>query len=145
LRIPPDDAREHREQAHNGRNSPANPGSSCGCGRDRPDEPISDARQRLDVPRRLGIVAERDTQLAHHGVQAVVEIDDALRPEHLHQPLACDHFARMGEELDQHSQRLLGETLGSSVAQQLAGAGAQQPSVEMNVLGFSHLQAIIRK
>jgi len=49
------------------------------------------------------------------------------------------------EQFDQHSQRLLRETLGAAVSQQLAGAWTQHPAVEMNVLRFSHLHAIIRK
>ena len=147
LCLPPNNGKGQQDHA---RQRPCGPTKATGRRRsgrfssNRPDEPITDARQRLDVARRFGVVVECDPEFPHGCIQAVVEIDHAFRPEHLHQLLARDDFARVLEQFGQHAQRLLRQSLRGSVAQQLAGAGAQHPPVKMNVLGVSHLHAIIR-
>ena len=120
-------------------------GSRCGRRVHLPDEPVSDARQRLDVARRLRIVAQHRAQLANHGIQAVVEIDHALGPQHFDQPLARDDFTRMRQQLHEHTQRLLGQALHISIARELARTRSQRPAIEVKFRRLSHLRAIIKK
>jgi hypothetical protein len=51
----------------------------------------------------------------------------------------------MREQLHQHAQRLLGQTLRIAVAHELARTRSQRPTVKMKFRGFSHLRVIIKK
>jgi dienelactone hydrolase len=76
-----------------------------------PDEPVANTRQRLDVARCIGVIAQHHTKLSYDRVQAVVEIHDAFGPQHFDQALSRDHITRMSEQLHENPQRLLWQTL----------------------------------
>ena len=94
---------------------------------ERRDEPIAAARQRLDEPRVVRIVAERGAQALHRRVQAVLEVDEgAVRPQPLAQLLARDDVAGALEHQPEDLERLLLQADAGRARPQLA-----QPHVEL--------------
>jgi hypothetical protein len=76
---------------------------------DRPDEPVSAARQRLDELRGLGRVAEGIAQSPHGRVQAMLEVDERIcRPQPIPERLASDELARLLEQRLEDLDRLVG-------------------------------------
>ena len=51
----------------------------------------------------------------------------------------------MRQQFDEHTQRLLRQTLHISIARELARTRSQRPAIEMKFRCLSHLRAIIKK
>jgi hypothetical protein len=113
-------------------------GRRTGARLQRADEPVSLPRQRLDVARRVGVVAERTAEAAHRAVQRRVEVDDARRPERRLQVVAGDDLARPRQQRLQHGERLALQPDADIPPDQLAGVPAQPPAVETQLLGRVH-------
>ena len=78
--------------------------------RDRGDESIALARQRLDELRMVGRITQRLAQVIHRLVQAVIEIHErAGGPQPARQFFTRDQFARLLEERQQQLQRLVAQ------------------------------------
>jgi len=72
---------------------------------DRRDEPVAAARDRLDEPRRTGIVAERLAQL-RHGLRQGVFCDVGLGPQRVEQLLLGDERSGVVEQVKEQIQQL---------------------------------------
>ena len=88
----------------------------------RGDEPVTPAREGLDVAGGLGRVAQGLPQLPHGRVEAVVEVNERIRgPELVPQLFSAHHLARALQEQGQQSKRLILEPDLDSLPAQLAG------------------------
>src|SRR5205809_7946068 len=89
---------------------------------ERGDEPVTPAREGLDVTGGLGRVAQGLPQLPHGRVEAVVEVDERIRwPELVPQLLSGHHLARTLQEQGQQAKRLILQTDLQSLPAQLPG------------------------
>jgi hypothetical protein len=98
------------------------------------NEAVTASRQRLDVARRLGDIAERAAKLADRRVQAGVEVHHALRPEHADQMLAGYDVSGMTDQLLEYECGLLGQPGAGAGALQVAGFGVEHPPIESEFL-----------
>src|SRR5438034_2270355 len=89
---------------------------------DRGDEPVTPAREGLDVTGAFGRVAQGFPQLPYGRVEAVVEVDERVRgPELVPQLLSGHHLARTLQEQGQQAKRLILQTDLASLPAQLSG------------------------
>ena len=95
------------------------------------EEPVAALVHRLDEPRHIGLVAQRDAQPPHGGVQAVLEVDEgAVRPEPAAQLLAPTTSPGRSSSADQNPQRLLLQRDAEAALAQLAVAQVQLEGAE---------------
>jgi hypothetical protein len=127
--------RGERDQAQRQR---AAPPRGFGGWRDAANEAITHARQRLDVPRGFAHIIQRDAQLAHRHVEAVVEVYDARRPQHLHELLACNHLTRVVEQFSEYSQGLWGQTRRVAFPGNLPRDPVHLPAIELQIVFGRH-------
>ncbi|HJY40326.1 MAG TPA: hypothetical protein VJ303_03790, partial [Steroidobacteraceae bacterium] len=95
----------------------------------RADESIAPARHGLDIARRLGLILQRDPQLAHRRVQPRVEVDNARWPQTNDQLLACHQLAGSAQQLIENLQRLILQADLAAVLGKFAQINAQHPAV----------------
>jgi hypothetical protein len=85
------------------------------------DQPVAPSRDRLDVARHVGGIAERVAQPLHDGVEPVLEVDVRVgRPEACAQLVARDQAARTLDQCEEDLQRLGRQYLPARDASQLA-------------------------
>src|ERR1700739_4129282 len=98
--------REQQTRSRNGKHRPPPPHSDfsrmnrfCTGLFHYSDKTIAASRQRLDIPRVLSIVANRQTDFCNGGIECVIEIDKrVVGPDVTPQLLAGNQLARMFEE-----------------------------------------------
>jgi len=87
----------------------------------RGNPPVAPPRQRLDVARRPGIVAEHRAEAFHRGVEAVLEIHErAVGPEPVADLVARHHGAPAREQQPEDLERLLLQPDAGAAFHQLA-------------------------
>ena len=106
---------------------------------------IAAPRDRLQVARRLGVVAEVMADLADGGVDPLFEVDVRLAaPQLLLDLLARDHLAGAADEEQQQARRLMGEAEDESGAAQLPGLGVELERSEAQHHRFTVRTAALR-
>jgi len=90
---------------------------------DRRNESIAESRERFDVPRTLGGIAENDAQAIRCRVETSFEVDEDIRgPEPFAQLIACHDLARPLQKGVQELEGLALQSDFDTVFAQLAGA-----------------------
>ena len=93
---------------------------------DRRDERVSAARQRADIARHLGPIAEREPDPADRGIDAVLEVDVLLpSPDGRMDLVARNDPAGMLHEQEKNAERLVREENDHSRTPQLPGGGIE--------------------
>src|SRR5262249_20147857 len=89
------------------------------------------SRERLDVARMLGGIAEHEAQPVDGGVQTAIEIDEHVgRPQLSLQLVACDQPPWVLEQDEQDLERLPLQLLIDAVPPQLARPGVELEGTE---------------
>lgn len=102
-----------------------------GPGLDRANEAIATSRQRFDVARNSGRIAQRVPQSTNDAVQALFEVDEgAQRPEARLQFLARHDVASVLEQREEHLNALVRYPLPDTGAQQFARTHVDLEGVE---------------
>ncbi len=98
-------------------------------------ETIPPARESFDIAGRVRRVLKGAAELANRGIQACVEVDDALRPQQTDELLAGDHAAGVVNQHLEKQGRLLLEPDPAAGALQVPRFGVQNPPIEAEFLG----------
>lgn len=97
----------------------------------RCDEPVSAARKRFNVARRLGGIAQYLTQARNRIVQAMIEINKRVSgPDLLSQLFARDYISGPLQQSSQDLQRLTLQAEAYAAFAQLTGANVQFKAIE---------------
>jgi len=96
------------------------------------------ARDRFDVARCLGFVAESRPQPAYGCIERGVVVDDPFRPEQRDELFPRHDLAGPGEQLFEDLQRLFLQSNACAVVQQFPGLPAQSPVVEADLRCVVH-------